>query len=98
MSNLLTTKTGKKPQKSLAPSAKAALQKFDSATINPPSPTNGRSRKENGETNGNGNGNGNGKPHRARAVGERFTNSDDIDHRQVLSALTAFKRGDFSVR
>ncbi|MDB6057307.1 MAG: diguanylate cyclase [Verrucomicrobiales bacterium] len=93
MPNLLITKNGKKP---LSPSAKAV--KLDSATIS--SSTNGRTRSgANGRSNGvngNGNDNGNGKAHRARAVAAIV--ADDIDHRQVLSALTAFKRGDFSVR
>ncbi|HEX8112192.1 MAG TPA: HAMP domain-containing protein, partial [Kofleriaceae bacterium] len=55
---------------------------------------NGRSGK-----NGNGNGNGNGKPQRtASAAVERTPVSPGLEHRQILSALRAFKRGDFTVK
>jgi HAMP domain-containing protein/signal transduction histidine kinase/CheY-like chemotaxis protein len=92
MPNLLTNKNGKKP---LSGSAKPGLQKLDSATI-PPS-TNGRSRTGNRAARHDADGNGNGKAHRARALAAMMAD-EDIDHRQLLSALTAFKRGDFSVR
>src|SRR5947208_603310 len=98
MPNLATSKNGKKPKAFVQVPGKTALQqKLDSSTINPPV---GNSRPRDG-TNGSGpgaNGNGDeGSGHRARAVaaGSPY-NPDDLDHRQLLSALVAFKRGDFS--